>query len=408
MKRLILSIICFLLLITRVNALELSSKHIVLYNLNDNEIVYEEGKDEKTSIASLTKIMTTLVAIENIPDFNETITIKSSMFYGLEEANASVAGLRNNQKVTYNDLLYGLFLPSGADAARALAITLAGSEEKFVDLMNQKAIELGLKNTHFVNSTGLDAENHYSTVNDVAIILKYAYQNKKFKEIFEAETYTFSDKTLTVRSTFRKTAKNSGIDTSYIKGAKTGYTYEAGRCLASIAYDEKNQITYLLVTTEAEKTPNHIKDAKNVYDYYFENYKYHNLVNKNDLLVTIPTKYSKTKKVNFYAKEDISKYLSNDFNKEDVTIKYVGEKIITPKMKTGTNLGTIDVIYNGEVVEKINVTLESKISFSLTEFLLAHKIIVVLVVFLIIAILIIRIKLNKKRKKALKQRKRNK
>lgn len=401
MKKIILSIICFLLLLTEVNALELSSKNIVLYNLNDNEIVYEEGKDEKTSIASLTKIMTTLVAIENISDYDETVTIKSSMFYGLEEANASVAGLRNNQKVTYNDLLYGLFLASGADAARALSITLAGSEEKFVNLMNQKAKELGLKNTHFANSTGLDAENHYSTVNEVAIMLKQAYQNEKFKEIFETEAYTFKDKTLTVRSTFRKTAKYYGIDTSYIRGGKTGYTGDAGRCLASIAYDEKNKITYLLVTTNAKEMPLHIKDAKKIYDYYLENYKYHNLVDKNDLLATIPTKYSKTKNVNFYAKEDISKYLSNDFNKQDVVLKYVGEKIITPKMKIGTKLGTIEVIYKGETVEKIDISLDSKIPFSLTEFLLVHKKIVALVVLLIFAILMIIIKLKNNRKKKL-------
>lgn len=401
MKKIILSIICFLLLLTKVNALELSSKNIVLYNLNDNEIIYEDGKDEKTSIASLTKIMTTLVAIENISDYNETVIIKSNMFYGLEEANASVAGLRNNQKVTYNDLLYGLFLASGADAARTLSITLAGSEEKFVNLMNQKAIELGLKNTHFANSTGLDAENHYSTVNEVAIILKYAYQNKKFKEIFETEAYTFKDKTLTVRSTFRKTAKYYGIDTSYIIGGKTGYTDDAGRCLASIAYDEKNKITYLLVTTNAKGMPLHIKDAKNIYDYYLENYKYHNLVDKNDLLTTIPTKYSKTKNVKFYAKENISKYLSNDYKKEDVVLKYVGEKIITPKMKIGTNLGTIEVIYKGEIVEKINVTLEHIIPFSLTEFLLVHKKIVALVVLLIFVILMIIIKLKNNRKKKL-------
>ncbi len=397
MKKIILGIICFFLFITNVNALDVSSKYIVLYNLNDDEIVYEQGKDEKISIASLTKIMTTLVAIENIHNYNETVTIKNSMFYGLAEANASVAGLRNNQKVTYNDLLYGLFLASGADAARALAITLEGSEEKFVNLMNQKAKELGLNNTHFANTTGLDTANHYSTVNEMAILLKYAYQNEKFREIFETESYTFSDKTLTVRSTFRKTAKSYGIDTSYILGAKTGYTYEAGRCLASIAYDEKNKITYLLVTTNAKETPHHITDAKTIYDYYFKNYKYHNLVNKNDLLITLPTEYSKTKNVNFYAKEDIKKYLSNEFNKEDVAVKYVGEEKITPKMKIGTNLGKVQVLYKGKIVEEISINLESMIQFSIIEFLLVHKTIVILVVLSIVSILMVKIIIKSKK-----------
>lgn len=406
MKKIIISIICivfFLLSITDVKALDISSQYAVLYNLNDNEIVYEQGKDEKISIASLTKIMTTLVAIENIDNYNETVTIKKSMFYGLAEANASVVGLRNNQKVTYNDLLYGLFLSSGADAARALSITLAGSEENFVNLMNKKAKELGLENTHFVNSTGLDVDNHYSTVNEMAILLKYAYQNKKFREIFETESYTFSDKTLKSTSTFRKIAKSYSIDTSYILGAKTGYTSKAGRCLASIAYDEKNRITYLLVTTSAKESPHHITDAKTIYDYYFKNYKYHNLVNKNDLLITLPTEFSDTKKVNFYAKEDISKYLSNEFNKEDVVLNYVGEKLITPEMKKGTNLGIVQVIYKGKIVEEININLESKIPFSLTQYLLVNKMIIVIFVILLLVIIMGILKFKSYRRKKVKK-----
>lgn len=97
------------------------------------------------------------------------------------------------QKVTYNDLLYGMFLASGADATRAISISISKSEEQFVELMNKKAQELNLKNTHFTNTVGLDDENHYSTLNDVAIILKGALKNKKFKEIFTTDSYTFSD-----------------------------------------------------------------------------------------------------------------------------------------------------------------------------------------------------------------------
>ena len=205
MKKVVL-FVTLLLISFNVGALELNSKNAVLYNLNENKIIYEENKDEITSIASLTKIMTTLVAIENITNWNEKVTLNYKVFEGLAEANAAVIGLRIGQTVTYNDLIYGMFLASGADATRAIAMSISGSEEKFVELMNKKATELGMKNTSFKNTTGLEANGQYSTVNDVAILLSKALENKKFEEVFTANSYTFSDNSMTVYSTLRKTA----------------------------------------------------------------------------------------------------------------------------------------------------------------------------------------------------------
>lgn len=385
MKKLLLFIICFSFFVINVNALETDSKYAVLYNLNDQQVIYEEGKDEKTSVASLTKIMTTITAIENITDYNQEIVIKSSMFTGLREQNAAVIGLRDGQKVTYNDLLYGMFLGSGADATRAISISIAGSEEKFLELMNKKAESLHLSNTHFVNTVGLDDDLHYSTVNDIARILNYAFQNEKFKEIFTTKNYTLSDHSIKVSSTFFKTAESSGIDSSFILGAKTGYTENAGRCLASIAFDEANQITYLLVTTNATVTPNHVKDAVTVYDYYFKNYKYHTLVEKGEVLVKIPTRYSKQKEVKILSNKEVKKYLNNDFSKEDVKIEYKGEMIITPSMKKKAKLGVANIYYRDEIVEKVDILLPKEISFSLLEFISVHKIIF-LVIFVLLSV----------------------
>ncbi|MCI8459829.1 MAG: D-alanyl-D-alanine carboxypeptidase, partial [Bacilli bacterium] len=260
-KSLLLWLFILMFFYVRVNALELNSKYAVLYNLNEDKVIYELNKDDVVSVASLTKIMTTLVAVENIKDYNQEVILKEEMFFGLKEANAYVINLRVGQKVTYNDLLYGMFLASGADATRAVAISVAGSEEKFVELMNNKAKEIGLKNTHFQNTVGLDAENHHSTVNEIAILLKSAFKNDKFKEIFMTETYTVSDGTITVRNSMKKAAAVYGIDVSNILGAKTGYTGNAGRCLASIAYDSDNDITYLLVTTKASTIKEPVLDA---------------------------------------------------------------------------------------------------------------------------------------------------
>lgn len=372
MKKILLSIIIFLVFITNVNALDLSSRHIVLYNMNEDKIIYELNKDEKTSIASLTKIMTTLVAIENIDNYDEKVKLTYNMFTGLAEANAAVIGLKSGQVVTYNDLLYGMFLASGADATRAIAISISGSEGSFVELMNKKAKELGMNNTNFVNTTGLDEENQYSTVSDVAILLKETLKNEKFKELFTSSSYTFTDKSMTVYSTLRKTAKSYGYDVSYIMGAKTGFTYDAGRCLASFAFDEKNNIEYLLVTTNASVSTSdayHIKDAITIYDYYFSNYKYHNLVDKNELILTLPTKYGKEPNVNIYATDDIKYYLDNNFNKKDVKLKYSGVNIVATSMEKGTKLGQIEVIYNNEVLNTFDVYLPERVSFSILVFL---------------------------------------
>ncbi len=393
-------LVCFSFFILKVDALEIDSKHAVLYNLNDQQVVYEEGKDERVSVASLTKIMTTITAIENIVDYNQEIIIKSSMFTGLREQNAAVIGLRDGQKVTYRDLLYGMFLGSGADATRAISISIAGSEEKFVELMNKKAKELKLSNTHFVNTVGLDDELHYSTVDDIAKILNYAFQNDKFKEIFTTKNYTLSDNSIKVSSTFFKTAEKAVIDSSFILGAKTGYTENAGRCLASIAFDEVNQITYLLVTTNAKVTPNHVRDAVTVYDYYFKNYKYHTLIAKGEVLIKIPTKYSKQKEVKISSNKEIKKYLSNDFSKEDVRIDYKGEKIITPSMKKKERLGVVGIYYKDELVSEVDILLPEKISFSLLVFISIHRITFITLSIFIIAIIVLCIGLKRRKKKS--------
>lgn len=165
--------------------LNINSKYAILYNLDDDNIIYEKNADDRISVASLTKIMTCIVALENIQNLDDTIILNKNIFYGLIEANASVAGFNAGDKVSYRDLVMGALLPSGADATRALAFNISGSEEKFVELMNKKANDLGLLNTHFENTTGLESANHYSSVKDISIILKYALQNDNFKKCIQ-------------------------------------------------------------------------------------------------------------------------------------------------------------------------------------------------------------------------------
>lgn len=373
MKKIIFTIL--LLFPIFVSALEINSKHAILYNLNEDKIIFEKNSNEITSIASLTKIMTTIVAIENIENLDAKVTITEKDFNGLYDA--SLAGFEVGDEVTYRDLLYGTMLPSGAEASQALANNISGSVNGFAGLMNEKAKELGMKNTHFINTSGLDINNHYSTVYDVALLLKYCLNNKTFKTIFESTSYKTSNGELTLYSTFRYTAIKYNYKSDYILGAKTGYTDDAGKCLASIAYDQNNDILYLLVTTGANTSTDdayHIKDATNIYTYYFENYGYVNLVDKDELLVSIKTKYSKNKYLNFYAKEDVSFYTKKDeFDKNKIKIIYDGVNIIDQSIKRGEKLGTVGIYYDDEYINSLDIILNDEYKFSIIYFLLQNK-----------------------------------
>lgn len=228
----------------------LSSDNAIVIDRDTGQILDEKNPDERIYPASMTKMMTTILAIENL-DASQTITITEEMVDGLLEANASIAGLGIGDEPTAEDLFYCSALPSGADATNALAMTVSGSLDAYVDLMNQKAQEIGMTSTHFNNVTGLHDDNHYSTVRDISLLLEYCLKNEEFEKIFSATVYTTTPLAsapygLTVRST-------SGAlhDTApgYI-GGKTGYTPEAGYCIAYWA--DVNDMHLLGVTAHAE------------------------------------------------------------------------------------------------------------------------------------------------------------
>ena len=245
------------------------SKHAILVDLKDNKILYAREADERTYPASLTKMMTVLVAIENLS--TEMMKVPNDFSY-LYEQNAALAGFLPGDLVRTSDLLYGIMLPSGADAALTVAENIAGSEAKFVKLMNEKSKELGMNNTHFTNVIGLHDNNHYTTVHDLAILLEYALKNPTFKKIFTTDIYTtaptqYSDG-MTFKSRLFSKIDSPNFNGGKLLGGKTGYTEEAELCLASLATDGKKE--YILVTTNAEGGPyteqTNILDAFNLYE----------------------------------------------------------------------------------------------------------------------------------------------
>ena len=392
MKKLLTLIFLFILCTVKANALEfnISSQNIILYNLDNGEILYEKSADEKVPIASLTKIMTALVTLENVDNLDDRVILTSEDFNGLIEANAVTAGFTKGEVVTYRDLLYGLLLPSGADAAKALARNVGGSEEKFIQKMNDKAIELGLKDTHFSTVIGLDDPNNYSTAKEVSYIFKEALKNKDFKTIITTKNYTSSDGKVKFHSTIQSNAKKFNIDIPYILGGKTGTTTDAGLCLATIA--KENDINYMLITLGAlydKKAPHHIEDAKTIYDYFILNYNNQTVVDKNKSFKTIKVKYSDIQNLKLYPAKNIVKYLENNYNPKDIKLVYDGKEEITSLDKKGTILGTLKIYYQDELLDTQKIILNKKINFSLLSFLQENILSIVLGLIIIIISVII-------------------
>ena len=333
---------------------DITGEYVSLYNMNEDILLYSKNDTKKTSIASLTKMMTTLVAIEEINDLDEIVTIKERDFEGT--VGYSKAGFKVGDKVTYRDLLYGIILPSGADAVNAVVNNTLGYD-KFIKKMNETAKKIGMNDTSYANPVGKDDENNYSTSSDLAKLLKYALKNETFKTIFTTKSYKTSNG-INLESTVNS-YKNI-LNTDEIKGAKSGFTKDAGRCLASIT--TLNNVDYLLVVINSSTTNpyNAVKDTITIYDYYNNNYGYKNIINDDTFIKEIPIDLSKEKTYKITGSEEIEKYLKND---TEVTYEYVGSDKITFNTKKGSKIGFVN-IYDGDVLlATSNVYLENSIEY---------------------------------------------
>lgn len=253
-----------------------NSKYALLYCVDDRKVLARKASQERMFPASMTKVMTLIVAVENIADINDTFTMTFEIINPLYLQNATVTGFKSGDVVTIKDLLYGIILPSGADATVSIAEYVAGSEEAFVEMMNEKAEELGLIDTHFTNTSGLHDENHYTTAYDMGIILDYAIHNDLCRQILSTYKYTTTGTTEDAKTGVRKPiefystmfnkVKSNQIEGMEICGGKTGYTYQSMHCLVSFA--EKRNKTYIAVTGYGETKYSPIYDIVTLYTDY--------------------------------------------------------------------------------------------------------------------------------------------
>ena len=240
---------------TKTLDLELYSENALLIDLESNTILAQKNADARIYPASMTKVMTVLVAAEQITDWDATFTMTQSIIDPLFLADASMAGFVHGEEVSMMDLLYGAVLPSGAEATEALAIVCAGSEEAFAELMNEKAQALGLQDTHFVDASGLHDENHYTTLSDMAIIMQAALDNPRCREVLTSVHHTSAATeqnpegvAMTNKFLYRIRPQQTGsVD---IQAAKTGYTAQAMNCCVSYGIMENGRAA-ICVTAHA-------------------------------------------------------------------------------------------------------------------------------------------------------------
>ncbi len=345
---------------------DLYSDKILVYDLTDNKVLLEKKSDEIANIASLTKIMTTITAIEKVPDINQKFEITDAVFAGLPW-DASVAGLKVGDILTIEDLLYASILPSGADATQALAIFSAGSVASFVSDMNKLAQDIGATNSKFKNVTGLDEEGHQSTASDILKILKYALSNPLFQRIYSTKEYTLSNE-LVVKSTIVGYSKNQNINTDRILGSKTGYTSKAGLCMSALTNINGHEV--IIITLGAPpiiKEAYNIKDVLSLTQFLDNNYKEIELIKEHDLVQELPVVLSKIDSYSITASKTITKYLPVNYNKENFKAIYDG--LLELSFKTKGKVGIVKYYYNDELLGEEDIYLDESINPDLIKIL---------------------------------------
>ena len=295
----------------KILAISTSARSAILMDTNSNRILYEKNINEVRSVASISKIMTAILAIES-GKMTKEVTIGNE----IDSSYGSGIYLQHGEKLKLEDLVYGLMLRSGNDAALAIAKYIGGSVDKFVELMNKKANEIGMRNTTFNNPSGLDQDKgNYSTAYDMAILTSYAMKNKEYRKITGTKKYTLK----TNKNVYSWINKNKLLKLyKYTTGGKTGFTEKARRTLVSTA--KKDNMNLVVVTLN---DGNDWKDHENLFEYGFNNYKTIKILKKGNINIYDDQYY-----------KDYILYVKNNFNytvskneEEEITIKYKLNKV---------------------------------------------------------------------------------
>lgn len=396
-----------------------NSSAIYLENLDTGTIVFEKNISQKMYPASLTKIMTYIIVAENVPDFENTmVTIKQEAFDGLDP-ESSVMGLQSHVGESFSvlELLYGMMVSSGNDAAWVLADNVGNGVSNFVGMMNRKAGQLGCNGTHFVNPHGLYDPQHYTTASDMATIAKYALTKPHFEEISNTVTYTCRGLDEPLETTnYMLDSSHTEYYYPYAKGIKTGYTDEAGKCLITTA--DKDGYKYLCVAlgstySYADEINHAMLDSKNLYTWAFDNIKFVELYSSNDSIKVLPVKFVwGDKRVNAVPKDGMKALLPANYDPQLVTTKIECKDIVSAPISSGEVFGKMEVYYNDELIGTTSLVSDEDIEIDKSNyyvhrfigFVVEHIIIICIVFVLLVAVVILSISSRRRRKRAAKRR----
>lgn len=407
------------------------AKAAVLLELNSNTIIYSYNADERLYPASLTKVMTCMLALD-YGDLDDTVTVSEAALQGLHEDGSS-AGLVPGEQLSLRNLLYCIMLSSANEACNVVAEYLCGDVESFVDLMNKKAAAIGCQGTHFANPHGLHDDNHYTTANDLCLIARKALENPTFRDIATTTTYTVPATNLSeardLVTTNFLTSKDTVSDYYYPKaaGIKTGFTTPAGRCLISTADDGNLRFLSVLLGAETEVLEDgnvwyhSFSETADLFDYGFDNFAYAEvLTNLNPITsVEVRNSFSSTAKVVLKPTENVDALLPKNYDKEKITTDYsldCGADYLNAPLDAGQIVGKVSVFYDGALIgqttlETLTAVEKSEIasSFAATKSFFEEYwwivLLLGLVIVLLAAVLLIRsAMMNAKRREAARRR----
>ncbi|MBE6933215.1 MAG: D-alanyl-D-alanine carboxypeptidase [Ruminococcaceae bacterium] len=399
---------------------ELVCKGAMLVELNSNTTVYELNADERLYPASLTKIMTCLVALER-GNLTDEVEVDGSLFDGMD-ADASVVGLLPGEKISLEELLYCLMVPSGNDASLVVADHIAGSVEAFVEIMNQKAQELGCNGTHFMNPDGLHDDNHYTTARDMITMTKAALQSETFRTICGTashevpETNASSSRMIYTTNYFMSSIITGKYYWDKVSGVKTGFTTPAGRCLVTLV--EEDDFSYLSVVLGCE-TPydengepvyGHFTESRKLLEYGLENFTFVSVLSHLNPIAQVPVSSGKVNSVVIAPAEDLSALLPAEYDPGKIDVSYTlrdGEALQAP-LSADEAVGTITVTYDGKEVGKTDARTISAVERNAIlatptkddpAFLRLVPIVIIVVAFLLLVIAQVNRRKSRKRRK---------
>lgn len=358
MKKFMLFLILLFVFITPISAEDstLNAKSSILIEASTGKILYEKNKDERYAPASMTKMMSLVIIMDNIYNGNLRLDEMVKTSKNASGMGGSQIFLKEGEEMSVDDMLKGITIGSANDATVALAERIAGSEEAFVKIMNEYAKKLGLKNTHFKNCTGLDENDHYSSAYDMSVIARELVKHDKilnYSSIYETYLRSDTDNKFWLVNTNKLVRFYKGVD-----GLKTGYTDTAGYCLTATINKDNMRVIAVVMGEDSSTTRN--SEVSGLLDYAYNLYKKDTYITKEEVLGNAKVEKGNVEYANIVTIDDISIINKKEYKRGEIKFELDLKNLKAP-IKKGDVVGKIKVIENGNIISEADVTVDKNI-----------------------------------------------